>query len=200
MKKMMMASLFVCSLAAAGCGDDDDAGDDVDAQVVLSHSAPIPINIKVESGDVKTNNAISNEKKITDETGNPWGGFITAARGAIGGNDPSDINLTSLNMLLAATSTGVTAIEEVFVGDVVVQFVMDTSNNVVPVATISNPTGRGPLPMTVQFDYAMVTPQDRPRFLAGQFRIVMAGAAPATFQPKGAKADFQLTFNFTALQ
>src|SRR5689334_10466042 len=98
--KIVLASLAALMLVAAGCGDDDDGGGNVDAQVILSHSAPIPINMKVESGDVKAGNAISNEKKITDESGNPWVAFVTAARAQIGGNDPTTIHLNSVSMLL----------------------------------------------------------------------------------------------------
>src|SRR5687767_10129023 len=163
MKRLAYAAAAV--ILTSSCGGDDPA----------AFSQPIGINLKVESGDVKTGNAISNEKGITTESGNPWAKFVTDARAALG-KDPSDVDLSGLSMLLAATSTGVTGFEEIFTGEVVVQFVMETSNNVVPVARIASPTGRGPLEMSVQFDYSTIAAQDRDKFYNGSYKVVLAGA------------------------
>ena len=47
-----------------GCGDDP-----------VSFSAPVGINLKAKSGEV-VNNAISNDKGINTESGNPFGAFV----------------------------------------------------------------------------------------------------------------------------
>ena len=127
--------IFVIGLLAA-CGDDP-----------VSYSAPVGINLKAESGEVN-GTAISDEKDITSETGNPYGAFISDSRELIGG-DPTRVELDSLTLTLGAQSTGVTALEQVYVGDVDVLFLMHESNNTYPAGRVAGGlsdrcTGRGP--------------------------------------------------------
>jgi len=187
MKNLTLVVIALTSLA--GCGGDDP----------VSFSAPIAINLKVESGDVKAGNAVSNDKNITTESGNPWAKFITDARAKLT-KDPADVDLDKLELLLAATSTGVAAFEEIFTGEVVIQFRFESSSNVIPVAKITNPTGRGPVSMSIQFDFAAITPQDLPAFFNGSYKVVLAGTANPTYQARGAKADIQATFQFSAFE
>lgn len=183
------ALALAVTLLAAGCSDEEP----------VSHSAPIGINLKVKSSDVSAQTTISADKNITTESGNPWAKFVTDARTKLT-HDPSDVDLAEVTLTLGATSTGVTALEEIFTGEVVIQFVMETSNNIVPVAKLMNPTGRGPVKMTVQFDYAALPPQDLAKFYAGSYKVVLAGPAAATFKGKGADADLQATFTFQAFE
>ena len=184
-------STIAIALAAltAGCSDEEP----------VSHSAPIGINLKVKSSDVGAQATISSDKNITTESGNPWAKFVTDARSHLT-HDPSDVDLDQVTLTLGATSTGVTSLAEIFTGEVVIQFVMETSNNIVPVAKLTNPTGRGPVAMTVQFDYAAIPPQDLAKFYAGSYKVVLAGPAAPTFQSKGADADLQATFTFQAFE
>ena len=152
----VLVSLFV-ALLAVGCGGDD--GAPPDAPPPLNYSAPVVINLSAKSADV-AQNAISNEKGIMSEAGNPYGAFITAARQALFGRDPSRIDIASLSLVLGANTTGVTKLEDVFTGPVDVLFVMSGSNNTYPAGTVMNPTGTGPVVMTVSFVYASVAAQD----------------------------------------
>lgn len=184
MTKMTSLAMLV-SLAA--CGDDP-----------LSYSAPVAINLKAESGAVN-GTAISDEKGITTESGNPYGAFIGDARSKLG-HDPSRVEIDEVALTLGAQSTGVTALEQVYTGDVDVLFLMNDTNNTYTAGRIANPTGPGPLGVGVLFDSTTVTDQDWAKFVGGSFKVVIRGTAAAEFATKGAKADLQLAFTFAAFE
>ncbi len=158
------------------------------------------INLKAKAGDTK-NGVITEDKGINTETGNPYGAFISDARGKLNGKDPSRIEISSLTLLLGAPSTGVTALEQVFSGKVEVLFVMDDTNNSYPVGSITDPTGSGPLNLDVNFDSNTISGQDRTRLLNGSFKTVIRGPAATGFaSPSTAEANLQLTFTFEAFE
>jgi len=171
----------------AACGDDP-----------VSYSAPVGINLKAESGAVN-GTAISDEKGITTESGNPYGVFIGDAKARLG-HDPSRIELDALTLTLGAQSTGVTALEQVYVGDVDVLFLMNDTNNTYPAGRISDPVGAGPLDVGVLLESDAVADQDWLKFVGGSFKVVIRGTAAQGFASKGAKADLQLNFTFAAFE
>jgi hypothetical protein len=189
-----LASLMVGWLTIS-CGGSSSTPD----AAPVSYSAPVAINLQAKSSDVVAA-AISDEKGIMSEAGNPYGAFITAARQALFGHDPSRIDLVSLSLVLGAQSTGVTKLDDVYTGAVDVLFVMGGSNNSYPVGSAMNPTGTGPVAFTVSFAYANVAPQDVSALLSGNFKVVIRGAPASGFSTKGATADLQVTFAFAAFQ
>src|SRR5262249_39031144 len=100
---MKLAVFTVVSMTA--CGADP-----------TSYSSPVGINLKAKSGDV-SNNAISDDKAITTESGNPYGAFVNDAQTRIG-RDPAAIEIDNLTLALGAQSTGVTMLDQVYTGDV----------------------------------------------------------------------------------
>ena len=88
----MQKTPLIALVLFAACGDDP-----------VNYSAPVGIELKAKSGDV-TNNAITEEKGITTESGNPYGAFITEAKNRIG-HDPSRIELHDVTVTLGAQST-----------------------------------------------------------------------------------------------
>jgi hypothetical protein len=181
----MFCLAMLVSLVA--CGDDP-----------LSYSAPVAINLKAESGQVN-GTAISDEKGITTESGNPYGAFIGEAKAQIK-RDPSRIELETLDLLLGAQSTGVTALEQIYTGDVDVLFLMNDTNNTYTAGRIANPTGAGPAEVDVLFESDDVADQDFVKLVGGSFKVVIRGTAAADFATKGAKAELQLTFEFAAFE
>jgi hypothetical protein len=177
----------VLACALAGCSDDP-----------VSFSAPVGINLKAESGDV-TGAALSDEKGITTESGNPYGAFVSDARAKIGG-DPARIEIDSLTLTLGADSTGVTGLDQVYTGDVDVLFQMNDTNNTYPAGRITNPTATGPVAVGVQLDSDAVSDPDWTKFIGGNFKVVIRGTAATDFSTKGAKADLQLNFTFAAYE
>jgi len=165
----------------------------------VSYSAPVGIELKAKSGDAP-NGVVTEQKDITTESGNPYGGFVSDARAKLGGNDPGSIQLDALTLTLGAQSTGVTTLDEIFTGPVDVQFLMNTSNNTYAVGTITDPSGAGPDGLAVSFDDSQVGGDDWTALLGGQFKVVLRGNAADGFTTKGADATLQLTFTFAAFQ
>ncbi|CAN5846967.1 hypothetical protein BH11MYX2_BH11MYX2_18360 [soil metagenome] len=182
MLKLIGLSLVI-SLAA--CADDP-----------VSYSAPVGINLKAESGSV-TGTAISDEKGITTESGNPYGAFVADARAKLG-HDPTRIEIDKLTLTLGAGSTGVTSLDEVYAGDVDVLVQMNDTNNSYPAGRVSAPKGTGPVGVGVLLDSGTISDPDWPKFISGSFKVVIRGNAATNFESKGAKADLQLNFTFAA--
>ncbi|MDQ3369818.1 MAG: hypothetical protein M3680_30740 [Myxococcota bacterium] len=181
-------SLCVLSLSlVAACGDDP-----------VSYSAPVGINLKAESGAVN-GTALTDEKGITTESGNPYGAFVGSARSELGA-DPGRIELADLTLTLGAGSDGVTALEQIYAGPVDVLFIMGDSDNTYPAARITNPTGTGPVAVGVTFESNDISDVDFAKFLGGGFKVVIRGNAASDFATKGAKADLQLMFTFAAFE
>jgi len=164
----------------------------------VNFSAPVGINLKAKSGEV-ANNAISDDKGITTESGNPFGAFISDAHNKLG-QDPSRIEIDKLTLLVSATSIGITRLEEVYTGDVDVAFITNDTNNTYDAGHVMNPTGFGPVDVTVAFHSEDVSPADFTKILNGSFKVVIRGPAAASFSTKGAEANLQLTFTFAAFE
>jgi hypothetical protein len=184
-----MRKLIVSAVLLAACGSDP-----------FSVSAPVGIDMKAKSGDVAGGAAISEQKDITTESGNPYGAFVADAQRKLGTVDATQIEIDNLTLILGGTSTKVSALDQVFTGDVDVAFVINDSNNTYDVAHITNPTGVGPSSMSVNFDSTTIAPQDTAKFIGGGFKVVIRGTAAADFAGKGAEADLQLTFTFAAFK
>lgn len=184
MSKLIALALVV---GVTGCGDDP-----------VSYSATVGINLKAESGAVN-GTAITDEKGITTESGNPYGAFVADATERLG-RDPGRIEIDSLALTLGAQSTGVTTLEQVYTGDVDVLFLMNDTDNTYPVGRVTNPAGTGPVGIDVLLDSDAVSEVDYPKYLGGSFKVVLRGTAAADFATKGAKADLQLAFVFAAFE
>lgn len=184
----MFARFALCAALLVGCGDDP-----------LTYSAPVGINLKAKSGDAK-GGVVSDEKGITTETGNPFGKFINDARAALGGGDPGRVALDGVQLTLGAKSKNVTALEQVFAGEVSALFLVDETKNTFNAARVNAPTGGGPVPMAVLFDWAALNDADRDKFLQGSFKVVVRGDAAAGFDGADAEGDLMLTFTFSAFE
>jgi len=181
-----LAGCLACWLSACGGADP------------ISFSAPVSINLKAKSGDV-SGTAISDEKGITTESGNPFGAFVTDANARLG-REPGAVEIDSLSLTLGANSTGVVALDEVFAGDVDVAFIINDTNNTYDVGHVIDPRGVGPTNINVGFESVDVADEDYAKYLGGSFKVVVRGAAATGFGTKGAEANLQLTFTFAAFE
>ena len=181
----MKTVLAFTPLLLAACGTDP-----------VSFSAPVGINLKAKSGDV-ANTAISDDKGITTENGNPYGAFVNDATTKLG-RAPGRIEIDQATLLLGAQSTNVTRLEDVFTGVVDVAFVMNETDNTYDVGTVSNPTGTGPVELAIGLEGGDMAAQDFTRYLGGSFKVVVRGTAAPGFASKGAEAQLQVTFTFAA--
>ena len=181
---MTKLPLALCALAA--CSSDP-----------VNFSEPVGIELKAKSGDV-ANAAVTEQKDITTESGNPYGKFTTDAMTKLDGKAPSSIGLDQLTLTLGGQSTGVATLDQVVTGDVAVAFIANNSNNTYDAGHITSPTGVGPVDMSTIFDWSMVTEGDRAEMLGGSFKVVLRAPAAADFASKGAEASLQVTFTFAA--
>lgn len=189
MKKLL--ALAPLALLAA-CGKDP-----------VSYSAPVDISVPVASKDASSG-SISVGKNISTAPSNPYGAFVNEARARIG-HDPSRIEVTATTLnLLAATSKGVTSFEQVFTGTVEISFQMNGTNAIYPVAQIVNPTGAGPVSLSVGFDSNSLPAADRASLVQGQFSVVLSGTPPGgatgSFATGNDLADLVATFEFVAYE
>lgn len=164
----------------------------------VSFSAPVGINLKAKSSDVASS-AITEDKAITTETGNPYGAFVSDATTKLG-RAPGRIEVGRVTLLLGGQSTNVTRLEDVFTGVVDVAFVMNDTDNTYEVGTVTNPTGVGPVDVQIALSGADMAPQDFTKYLGGGFKVIARGTAATGFASKNAEAALQLTFTFAAFE
>ena len=181
--KLVLGSLIL----VAACGSDP-----------VSFSSPVGINLKAKSADVSTA-VISDDKAITTESGNPYGAFVGDAQRKLG-RDPGRIEIDKLTLTLGAQSVNVTALEQIYTGDVDVAFITNDTNNTYDVGHVVNPTGVGPVDVRVTFVSQDMTPADFTKLLGGSFKVAVRGPAAAMFASKGAEANIQLMFTFAAFE
>lgn len=184
----LLAPAVLAALAA--CGDDP-----------LSYSEPVAITLKAKSSDVVAG-VITDEKNITTESSNPYGKFVSDARAALGGKDPTRISLAATSLTLGAGSNGVTGLGQVFTGEVEVLFLTSDSNNTFPAAhgPIAATDAGGPIALTSAFSTDTASSEDFVRILGGNFKVVARGPAAATFAGAGADANLQVTLTFAAFE
>lgn len=184
---MTKTPILAVALLAA-CGDDP-----------VSYSAPVGIELKVKSGEVSPSNALTPEKGINTESGNPYGAFIADANRKLG-RDPGEIALDKVTITLGAQSTNLTGLEQVMTGDVYVSFLTNDTNNTFVAAHWPSPAGVGPVAGHPSFDWSAVGDHDVAKMLGGSFKVVLNAPAAAEFATKGAEAVLQLTFTFSAYE
>jgi hypothetical protein len=164
----------------------------------VSFSAPVGINMKVKSSDVAST-AITEDKEITTENGNPYGAFVSDATTRLG-RAPGRIEVDSATLLLGAQSTNVTRLEDVFTGVVDIAFLMNDTNNTYEVGSVTDPTGVGPIDVAIALSGSDMAPQDFTKYLGGGFRVIARGSAAPGFTSKSAEAALQVTFTFAAFE
>ena len=180
-------TIALAATLAAACGTSDP----------VAYSAPVGISLDARSGDVVAGQ-VHADKNISTESGNPYGAFVNAATKALG-RAPSRIVVTSATLTLdPASSTLVTALEQVFTGQVRISFQPNGSTSTYPVASVTSPVGTGPVAMAVTFDSASMTPADFADLVGASFKVELEGPAATGFATKGATADMTAVMTFEA--
>lgn len=186
-----LTSLMVSSvLILTACGDEEP----------VSYSEPVGIELKADADKVVAD-SITDDKGITTESGNPYGAFIANARDALGGADPSRVDVAGVTLLLAADSTGVTALGEIFDGRVEVFFEMNDTNDTIAVAsgTLDSQTP-STVTLTPEFDSDAISAVNYDKLLSSSFKVVYRGPTQSAYAATDAKADLQITFEFEAFE
>ena len=97
---------------------------------------------------------------------------------------------------------GVTELSEIWNGAVDVQFEIDDTKNIFAVGNAvidDNVSGRS-VEFDPTFDFSLLNTADVDKLLNGSFKVMIGGPVAAPFDSKGAEAEFQLTFEFSAYE
>ncbi len=182
--------LIAAFLLLAACGADDP----------VSISDSVDLKISIASGDV-AGGAVSADKNVNTESGNPYGVFLQGARDEIG-SAPTRITVDAAALSLEATSNNVAGLGEVFSGAVVLGFEMNGSATVYPIATrtIVVADAGGPLELAVDFDSDDIPEADYADLANGSFKVSVSGPAAATFEAANADADLLMRMTFSAFE
>jgi len=166
------------SLMVAGCGDANSDG----GGITLSHSGPVNIRLdKFKDGDVR-NDAFDSDKSVNSESGNPYGAFLQAARTRLGAQFNPDtpgaaVVVDRVTLTIDQDTRGVTAFEQVLGGPLVLY--LASSSTTVNIGTVAQPTGAGPVEVTLTADRAALAPIRRD-LLSGSFKVgIRVPAAPS---------------------
>ncbi len=183
----MRTLLAAAALALAACADDP-----------VSYSAPVGITLPAVASKDVVSGSVRVDKNINTESGNPYGAFVNDARSTIG-HDPSHVALAGATLELLGTSSGVTALEQVFAGTVVVSFEMNGTSALYYAAQVTNPIGSS-ISMDPGFDSGSMPAEDRTSFMQGQFKVVLTGTTAPGFDTANASADLIATLAFHAYE
>ncbi len=167
----------------------------------IQFSQPVGISLGVNHSNV-SGTAVSVDKNINTESGNPYGAFVNAAVQKIGKN-PSRIAVTGITLQLLGTSSGVTTLGEVFAGAVAISFQMNSGNGTYPVGTVAvdGTTGAGPIIVSSTFNSATMAPGDYDQLVQGSFKVVLEGTATTAFAGSATDvADLETSFAFVAFE
>jgi hypothetical protein len=167
----------LCIVALAGCGDNLAAN-------TVGFSGPVSVNVdKFKDGDVR-NNAFDADKSINTESGNPYGAFLQQARGALG-RAPAAVLVERVTLTLGRDATGVTSFEQFMGGPLVVY--LASSSTTVNVGTVAQPTGAGPVEVTITATRDTLAPINS-ELVQGSFkvgiRVPAAAGRPRSFDAK----------------
>lgn len=138
------------------------------------------------------------EVAVSSEAGDPYGAFIARAREALGGQDPSRIEIAGASVMLLRSSDDVDALGDVFLVGLAVGLVFDGSGAEVDVGVVNYPYFSGPYPCRMAWDSAAVTGDDLADLLAGRFRVRVEGVVAAGFPFIGARADLKVVLKVEA--
>lgn len=122
---VLFLGLFGSALSA--CADDP-----------IAYSETVSVKLSgIKNGDL-ANGQASEDKNINTESGNPYAEFIKNARAALGGHDPSRIEITKADVRVHADSKNVSTLDAVFTS---LELFVATSATTIPVGSRNAPIG-----------------------------------------------------------
>ncbi|TNF23416.1 MAG: hypothetical protein EP329_27600 [Deltaproteobacteria bacterium] len=181
--KRLLVPLLLALVALPACGDDD----------VVAHSETVTLSLSsLKPADIKQG-AVSVEKNINTESGNPYAAFLKNAKDALGGKDPGSIVLISATLRVEDTSTNVTGFETLLTD---VDLFLTNSAGAVVVGTVDAPTGMTlTVPLDETVDYAPLAES----MLGGDFKVGISGGVVDP-EPTDFDLSVSVDLNFKALK
>lgn len=166
----------------------------------VTYSAPVEITLAAKSSNT-SNGLVTDSKRITTEQGNPYGAFIAETKAQLAGRTPTAIVVEGAEISLAEGTNGVTSLAEVFGGNVMVDFVIDDSNNSFGVADgVVDAAHGNTLVLDPHFDSGALSEFDYVKLVGGHFTVVARGTAARGFADKSADGKLGVTLTFSAFE
>ncbi len=193
-KRELLRAALAVTLAVAGCGDASNTGGGGGGVNTAGYSGPVNIRIDKFKPDEARNGVFDNDKSVNTESGNPYGAFLQAARAALG-RDPAAVLVDRVTLTIDRDTRGVSAFEQVLGGPLTVY--LASSSTTVNIGTVTQPTGAGPVEVTITATRDTLAPINA-RLLDGGFKVgirVPVAAAP----PRDYDLRIATTLYFRAL-
>lgn len=182
-------TLITLTALVGGCGDT--AGTNANT---VNFSGPVPINIdKFKDGEVR-NEAFDVDKSVSTESGNPYGAFLQEARARLG-RPPAAVIVERATLTLGANSSGVTSFQQFFGGPLTLY--LTNSGTTVNVGTVAQPTGAGPVEVTITATRDTLGPLQND-LSQGSFKVGVRVPAAAG-RPRSFDAKVTTVLHFRAL-
>jgi hypothetical protein len=175
-------SLFVSSLLFTACASEDPEA------VATSENISIRLG-GINEGAVRDGEA-SVDKKVDEESGNPYGEFLRVARSRLQGRDPSAILVRSATVQLRDDTSGVISFDQVFAS---MELFVSDDRTTVPIGTIAAPSGTSQAAaITATMD--SLAPMYDSMLAPEKFRVGVRGPTVAT---PPTNFDLRLTVDIT---
>ena len=188
---ILLGTLIV--LNACGSGSINDLPAEVEVDLSMT------FNVQSQSAD--GDGTITDTKSISGQSGDPWGSFISSARAEMG-TDPTELEVLSVSVTVAPTSSGVSTLGDIFNGPMAVRFEMTSSRQEYRIAEGDHrqedaATTTDLLPV---FDFSQVSIVDYRAMLNGAFDVLFVGQANDDFKDASASADLTVVITIKALE
>ena len=185
MRRLLMFSIIATAIAfpSAGCGDDDP----------VAHSETVTLSFSGIKATTIKDGAASVEKNINTESGNPYADFVKNARAALGGHDPSAIELVSATLRVTDGSQSIETFDQLYTA---LDLTLADSASSLVVGHVASPVGATiVVPLDGEVDYAPFAPT----FLGGDFKVGLTGPTVAA-PPDGFELEVEVDLRFTAYE
>jgi hypothetical protein len=175
-------SLFGLVLLLGACGTEDPEA------VATSENISIRLD-GINEGAVRDGEA-SVDKKVDEESGNPYGEFLRVARSRLQGRDPSAILVRSATVQLRDDSNGVISFDQVFTS---MELFLSDDRTTVPIGAIAAPAGTSQ-GATITATMDSLAPMYDSMLTPEKFHVGVRGPTVAT---PPANFDLRLTVDIT---
>jgi hypothetical protein len=168
-------------LSLSACASDPDP---------IATSEAISIRLGgIQQGDVRDGEA-AEDKKVNEESGNPYRTFLDTARSRLQGRDPSAILVRSATVQLRSDSNGVISFDQVFTS---MELFVSDEVTTIPVGTIEAPSGTS-RPATIFATIDSLAPMYESMLDHDRLRVGVRGPTVASPPPS---FDLRMTIDVT---
>jgi hypothetical protein len=177
-----LSTILYVFLCLSACGDPEPDP--------IATSEAISIRLGGIKQDEVRDGEASEDKKVNEESGNPYAEFLRTARARLGNRDPSAILVRSATVQLRSDTTGVISFDQVFTS---MELFLSDELTTIPIGTIEAPSGTS-RPATVSATIDSLAPMYESMLDAEKLRVGVRGP---TVEIPPASFDLKMTIDIT---